>query len=68
MSAIAVHAIFDQIKQLSSDDRSLLDQLLTQLESFEWQREAERARKLAEARGLDQSRIDNAVASVRYGS
>ncbi len=68
MSATAVYQIFDQIKQLSTDDRSLLDKLLSRLAEDEWQREARRARRVAQEKGIDQTTIDDAVAQVRYGS
>ena len=61
----AVHEILDQIKQLSDDDRSLLDQLLAELEEEEWQREAAIARRSVRERGIDQEAIDRAVACVR---
>ncbi len=68
MSTTAVYQIFAQIKQLSTDDRSLLDKLLASLEEKEWQREARRARRVAREKGIDQTAIDEAVAQVRYGS
>lgn len=33
----------------------------------EWRREAEEARKVARARGIDQAAIDRAVEKARYG-
>ncbi len=61
MSAAVVHKVLDRIKQLSDDDRFLLDRLLAELEEEEWQREAACARRSAQARGIDQEAIDRAV-------
>ncbi len=68
MSAAVVHKVLDQIKQLSDDDRLLLDRLLAELEEKEWQREAAIARRSARERGIDQEAIDRAVDRVRYAS
>ncbi len=66
MSAAVVHEVLDRIKQLSVDERLLLDKLLAELEEEEWQREAAIARRSARERGIDQEAIDRAVERVRY--
>ena len=68
MSEAAVHELVDQVKQLSEDERLLFDELVAQLEEEEWTSEAEKVRRLARDRGIDQGKIDRAVARVRYGS
>ena len=68
MSAATVHKVLDRIKQLSDDDRQLLDQLLASMEEEEWHREATVARRTARAKGIDQEAIDSAVRRVRYAS
>ncbi len=68
MSSTAVHRVLDRIKQLSAEDRLLLDRHLAQLEEGEWQQEAATARRIARERGIDQEAIDRAVDRVRYGS
>ncbi len=68
MSAIAVEKLVDRVKRLSEEDRHLFDELLAKLEEDEWRREAGKARRSAQDRGIDQEVIDRAVASVRYGS
>ncbi len=66
MSAAVVHEVLDRIKQLSDDDRLLLDKLLADLEEKEWQREAALARRSARETGIDQEAIDRAVERIRY--
>ncbi len=61
MSAAVVHEVLDRIKQLSDDDRLLLDKLLAELEEEEWLREAAIARRSAREKGIDQEAIDRAV-------
>ena len=61
-------ALVDRVKQLSEEERRLFDDLLAQLEEKEWRREAAKARRLAQDRGIDQELIDRAVADVRYGT
>jgi hypothetical protein len=68
MSAAAVKELVDRVKQLSEGERQMFDELLARLEEDEWRREAGKARRLAQDRGIDQEAIDRAVASVRYGS
>jgi hypothetical protein len=68
MSRAAIDEILDRIKQLPQEDRLLLDELLAQQEDQEWREEAApHARRLAQARGIDQGAIDRAVHAVRHG-
>ena len=64
----AVEAILSQISQLGDEDRMLLDERLATLAETRWQREAQELRREAERQGIDQERIDQAVAEVRYGT
>lgn len=64
----AVQEILQQIQSLPPHERRELDEQLTALAESEWQREAEEARKVARAKGIDQAAIDRAVEKVRYGA
>jgi hypothetical protein len=67
MSRAAVDDILDRIKQLPTEDRRLLDELLAQQEDQEWREEAARARELARSQGIGQEAIDRAVYAARHG-
>lgn len=62
----SVPQILKQIDQLSESDRLLLEKTLAQRVEAEWLREAQRARRRAGQRGIDQAAIDRAVEDVRY--
>jgi hypothetical protein len=68
MSEVTVEQILEMIDQLSSGDRELLEQRLTERLEAEWHKEAEEARREATARGIDQSVIDEAIRKHRYGA
>ncbi|HSG38829.1 MAG TPA: hypothetical protein VLE27_04245 [Thermoanaerobaculia bacterium] len=67
MSRAAVNDILDRIKQLPTEDRRLLDELLAQQEDQEWREEAAKAREAARSQGIDQGGIDHAVYAARHG-
>lgn len=62
----AVLDILHRIEALPEPDRLLLQEHLARTAEAEWLREAEEARRLARARGIDQAAIDRAVEAVRY--
>ena len=66
MSRAAVDDILDRIKRLPEEDRRLFDELLAQQEDQEWRREADKAREIAQNRGIDQAAVDRAVHAVRH--
>jgi hypothetical protein len=63
-----VDAILHQIESLSEADRIVLDQRLQELAEAEWKQEIEVARADANARGIGQKTIDDAIQELRYGS
>jgi len=63
----AVLDILHRIEQLPEEDRLLLEEHLALAAEAEWRREAEEARKVARATGIDQAAIDRAVEKARYG-
>ncbi len=65
--SVAVQDILQRIQQLPTADRALLEAKLTELLEVEWLREADEARSVARARGLEQGDIDTAVSDVRHG-
>jgi hypothetical protein len=67
MSRAAINDILDRIKQLPTEDRRLLDELLAQQEDQEWREEAAKARETARSQGIDQEVIDHAVYAARHG-
>ena len=62
----AVLDILHRIDALPEQERLLLQEYLARAAEAEWQREAEEARRLARAKGIDQAAIDQAVEAVRY--
>lgn len=60
-----VETILRQIDDLSSDERTRLEQRLAERAEVEWQREAESARREALARGITQDEIDSVVERCR---
>jgi hypothetical protein len=58
--------ILNRIEQLPEADRLLLEEHLALVAKAEWRREAEEARMLARAEGIDQAAIDRAVEKARY--
>lgn len=68
MSESAVMDILQKIQQLSEEERLLLDKKLSELAEAEWQFESEQARRIAQAKGLDQTAIDETIQKVRYPS
>lgn len=67
MSQATVYDLLDRIQRLPEEDRLLLDELLATREEAEWRQEADRARRIARERGIDQEAIDRAVHAVRHG-
>lgn len=65
MSDATVQAILDQIEQLSEEDRLRLSMRLAEQEEREWQREADRAKRMASEKGITQAVIDQAVLDIR---
>jgi hypothetical protein len=61
-------AIWQQIENLTEDDRLVLGQRLHDLAESQWREEATTARQLAAQQGLIQQSIDDAVDELRYGS
>jgi hypothetical protein len=57
-----------RIEQLPADERLILEERLAEIAEADWKHEAEAARRIARARGLDQATIDQAVSDVRYPS
>ena len=68
MTQSTVQQILDLIEQLPDREREALDQQLAERAETEWRREAEQARREAEARGIDQAAIDEAIRGRRYGA
>ncbi len=68
MSQSPVHDILEMIDTLTDSDRELLQQELAQRAETEWRGAAEKARRQASARGIDQAAIDEAIRQVRHGS
>jgi len=67
MSQATIDEILNRIKELSPEDRLLLDEVLAREEEREWLVEADSARRAAREKGLDQAAIDRAVYAVRHG-
>lgn len=63
-----VDAILEQIELLDEADRVVLEQRLQELAEAHWKHEAQDARAVARARGIDQRTIDDVVEDLRYGS
>ena len=68
MPQATVEQILDLIEQLPERDREALDQQLAERAEAEWRREAERARREATRRGIDESAIDETIRRRRYGA
>jgi hypothetical protein len=62
-----VEAILHQIENLDESDRRLLEEQLQLRAEAEWLEEANEARAVARAQGIDQRSIDKAIEDVRYG-
>ena len=67
MSATNVQQLIEQIRQLSDQDRQMLDERLAQTEDAEWRELKKEGRRIAEERGIDMEAIDRAVERERYG-
>jgi len=67
MSQSSVQHILSLIDALPETDREVLEQELTERAEVEWHREAGKARREAEARGIDQLVIDETIRRHRYG-
>jgi len=65
MSQTSVEQLVSQIRQLSEEDRLLLESRLAELQEADWQREASKARTIAGQRGITQDVIDAAVDDLR---
>ena len=68
MSQSTVQRILHEIDSLSESEREQLDLRLEQRAEAEWRQEAERARREAKARGIDQATIDETIRQHRYGA
>jgi ABC-type taurine transport system substrate-binding protein len=64
----SVKEILERIEHLPAAERMELEEILAENAEAEWLREAERVRKLARLKGIDQTAIDRAVDQVRHGS
>jgi hypothetical protein len=67
MSRATVEDILKQIRELTVEDRLLLEARLSTMMETEWQEAADEARLEARRRGLSQGAIDEAVAALRRG-
>ena len=65
MSQATVQSILEMIDQLSDVDREQLEGRLEQRVEAEWRREAQKARREAMARGIDQEAVDDAIDRCR---
>jgi hypothetical protein len=68
MSRAMVEHIVDEIRQLSDDDRRLLDERLSRANEPELRELRQGARRIADERGIDMDAIDRAVERERYGT
>lgn len=68
MSQPTAQHILDMIDQLSDGDRDWLKGRLGERAEEEWRGEAQKARREAKARGIDQDAIDEAIRRHRYGA
>ena len=68
MSGQTVDHIIELIDQLPWSEQVTLAERLAERTEAAWQAEAEQARQEAQARGVDQATIDDAVAAHRYGA
>ena len=66
MSQAIIENIMKEIEALSDDDLEVLEERLAHLDEAKWQREAEEAREIARAHGIDQASIDQAINKLRY--
>jgi len=66
MSDAAAQGILQQIERLSDEDRLNLSMRLAAQEEGQWQREADRARRVASEKGITQAMIDQAVDQIRH--
>jgi len=67
MSQSSIQHILSLIDALPETDREVLEQELLERAEAEWRQEAEKARREAEVRGIDQSVIDDTIRRHRYG-
>ena len=67
MSVATVQQIVEQIRQLSDDERRLLEEQLAEADDAERRTLREEARRIADERGIDMDAIDRAVERERYG-
>lgn len=67
MSQVTLERILEEIKQLSFEDRVLLEQRLDEIAEADFREEARKAGEEARARGIDQGAIDRAIEKLRYG-
>ena len=61
-----VNDILIMIDRLSATEREELDNRLAERLELQWRLEAQRARKEASERGIDQGAIDRAIDDARY--
>ena len=66
MSTVSVEHILKLIELLPPDGREQLEEQLAKRAEDRWRDAAEHARAEAAARGIDQAKIDAAVAACRY--
>jgi hypothetical protein len=66
MSDGAVQNILQQIERLSDEERLDLKLRLAEREEGDWQREADRARRVAHEKGITQAVIDKAIDDIRH--
>lgn len=63
-----VESILCQIDGLNQEELLELELRLLERSEAEWQREVSDVRATAQRQGIDQQRIDDAIANLRYGS
>lgn len=67
MGKASVDEILQRIDELSDEDRSMLEEKLSDRFEQQWRAEAEEARRMARARGIGQAKVDRAVRELRRG-
>jgi hypothetical protein len=66
MDDSAVQDVLERIQHLSDDDRLYVTRRLAEITDEQWKQEAEKARRIAKERGIDQAAIDRAVDEIRH--
>ena len=67
MGKAAINEILQRIDELSDEDRTELEEKLTDRFERQWRTEAQEVRRIARERGIGQAEIDRAVRELRRG-